>query len=262
MPDSITTIARDTDAPPLRIISTPGRPSITAASRISLLTVDRHPHLIRGNGIDWGSGTGVLAVAAATHPGVDLVVGLELNAAESATARTNAELNGVADRTAFLVADSYQPVAGQDMTVLDSLRGATDFLLANPPTSRGDDGLGLRRRVLREGLPFLRTGGNVLLQVSRQYGQIRTEQLTADTGPFEYRGLLETSDWVPFDQDRPDLRDALDWYVIEENKSGLIYPFHHPTQDREISASDAQKLRDRDGSSPRSQWQMHHLVRR
>jgi hypothetical protein len=262
MPDPISTIARDIDAPPLRIVSTPGRPSITPASRICLLTVDRHPHLLKGSGIDWGSGTGILAVAAATHPGVKLVVGLEFSAGETVTARTNAELNGVADRTAFLVADSYQPLPDQNTSVLDSLRGAAGFLIANPPASDGDDGLGWRRRVLREGLPYLRPGSNVLLQVSRQYGQIRTEQLAADTGQFEYRGVLETSDWVPFDQGRNDLRRALDQYVVSERESDLIYPFLHPTEDRDINAADAQRLRDRDGSSPRSQWRMHHLVRR
>ena len=246
---------------PLRIAATPGKPSITPASRLCLSTIDNYPDLVRGRGIDWGSGCGVLTIAAATHPGVDFVLGLELDADEVATARSNADLNDVGDRTGFLVSDSYDPLPDQNKSMLDSLRGETSFLLANPPTSPDDDGLEWRRRVLRGALEYLVPGADVLLQVSRQYGAERTEHLAGDVGGFEYNGALGTTDWVSFDQGRPELRTALDWYAAEEHRSGRAYSFFHPEHDRVIDAASAQRIRETTGASPRSQWRMHRFTR-
>jgi methylase of polypeptide subunit release factors len=260
MTDGVSSIDRDSGAP-IRIVATAGKPSITPASRLCLTTLDHHPHLLRGSGIDWGSGSGLLAVAAATQPGVDFVLGLELDPAEVRTSRLNAELNGVADRTGFLVSDSYDPLPGQDASILQGLCGSTSFLIANPPTSAGDDGLEWRRRVLAGALRFLEPQADVLLQVSRQYGEGRTERLADDVGGYEYKGLLEATDWVAFDQDRSDLREALDWYVAEEARSGEPYSFFHPTEDHEVDATEARRLRETTGASPRSQWRMYRFTR-
>jgi predicted RNA methylase len=245
--------------PPLRIELDPARPSITPASRLCLETVDRNPHLLQGRGIDWGSGTGVLAIAAATHPGVEFVLGLELEADEVARARTNAEMNGVADRTAFIQVDLFDPFPSADGSLLDAMRGGTDFLIANPPFDPSGDGLGWRRAVLAGAREFLVPSAHVLLQVSRQYGR-RIQRLAADVGGYRYLGLLGSSDWLPFDQDRADLRSALDTYAEVEAATGELYPFRHPTEDREIGAVDALALRDQTGATPRSRWQLHHLV--
>ncbi len=260
MTDAVSSIDRDNGAP-IRIVTTAGKPSITPASRLCLTTIDRHRDLLRGSGIDWGSGSGLLAVAAALQPGVDFVLGLEINEAEVRTSRTNAELNGVADRTGFLVSDSYDPLPGQETSILQGLRGSTSFLIANPPTSAGDDGLDWRRRVLAGALQFLAPQANVLLQVSRQYGERRTKRLADDVGGYEYRGVLEATDWVAFDQDRVDLREALDWYAAEEARSGEPYSFLHPSEDHEVDATEARRLRETTGASPRSQWRMHRFAR-
>jgi len=255
-----TVIARPGRAP-LQIVATRGKPSITPASRLCLSTIDNHPDLVRGRGIDWGSGGGLLTVAAATEPGVGFVLGLELDAAEVATARTNAELNGVADRTGFLVSDSYDPLPNQDVAMLEALRAEATFLIANPPTSAGDDGLGWRRRVLSGALQYLAPGAEVMLQVSRQYGAERTERLASDVGGFVYRGVLGATEWVPFDQSRTDLRAALAWYVAEESRTGEKYTFLHPEQDREVDATEALRLRDATEGSPRTQWRLHRFTR-
>ena len=260
MTDTPTSIARPGRAP-LRIVATRGKPSITPASRLCLSTIDDHPDLIRGRGIDWGSGSGVLTVAAATESDVEFVLGLELDAIEVATARINAEMNGVADRTGFLVSDSYDPLPDQDVAALEALRAKATFLIANPPTSVGDDGLGWRRRVLAGALEYLAPGAEVMLQVSRQYGVKRTERLASDVGGFAYNGVLGSTKWVPFDQNRTDLKAALSWYVAEESRTGDKYPFLHPDQDREIDASEAQRLADMTGASPRTQWRMHRFTR-
>ncbi len=254
------TIARPGHAP-LRIAATPGKLSLTPASHLCLETIDRHHHLLGGEGIDWGSGSGVLAIAAATHRGVRLVVGLELDQNDIATARTNAEMNGVADRVVFLHADGFDALPGTDPTPLQGIRGDARFLIANPPSSTGDDGLEWRRRVLDSARDYLRAGAEVFLQVSRQYGIPRTRALASDVGGYEYRGLLGTTDWAPFDQTRPDLRTALDDYAAEETRSGEPYPFLHPTADRQITATEAKQIRDREGLDPRSQWSMHRFVR-
>jgi len=251
MTDAVSSIARDNGAP-IRIVTTADKPSITPASRLCLTTIDRHPQLLRGSGIDWGSGSGLLAVAAASQPGVDFVLGLEIDEAEVRTARTNAELNGVADRTGFLVSDSYDPLPGQETSILQGLRGSTDFLIANPPTSAGDDGLDWRRRVLSGALQFLGPQAD---------GEGRTKRLAEDVGGYEYRGLLEATDWVAFDQGRPDLREALDWYAAEEARSGEPYSFLHPSEDHQVDATEARRLRETTGASPRSQWRMHRFTR-
>lgn len=260
MTEAPTSIDRS-DRAPLRIVSTHGRPSITPATRLCLSTIDSHPDLIRGRGIDWGSGSGVLTVAAATESKVEFVLGLELDPAEVVTARINAELNGVADRTGFLVSDSYDPLPDQDASMLEALRGKTTFLIANPPTSVGGDGLGWRRRVLTGALEYLAPGAEVLLQVSRQYGAERTERLASDVGGFTYNGVLGSTGWVPFDQNRTDLRAALSWYVAEESRTGEKYSFRHPHQDRQIDAAEAQRLGTITGASPRTQWRMHRFTR-
>ncbi len=246
---------------PLRIKATPGKLSLTPASHLCLDTIDRHRDLLHGQGIDWGSGSGVLAIAAATNPAVDLVVGLEVDRHDVATARTNAELNGVADRVVFLHSNGFEPFPGEDPSPLEELRGGAEFLIANPPSSTGDDGLGWRRRLLDSAREFLVADAEVFLQVSRQYGVSRTEALATDSGGYEYRGLLGTTDWAPFDQERPDLRAALDDYAAEEQRTGEPYPFLHPIEDRQITATEAKRLWDRDRSSPRSQWSMHRFVR-
>lgn len=260
MTDAPRAIARP-GHPSLRIIATPGKLSLTPASHLCLETIDRHGDLLRGRGIDWGSGSGVLAIAAATNPAVSMVVGLELDPDDVATARTNAELNGVADRVVFLHSDGFEPLPGEDPAPLEALRGEGRFLVANPPSSSGDDGLGWRRNALEAAGEYLAPGAEVLLQVSRQYGVRRTRALAAGVDGYGYRGLLGTTDWARFDQTRSDLHAALDDYAAEEERTGEPYPFLHPTEDRQITAAEAKRIRDRDGSSPRSQWSMHRFVR-
>lgn len=244
---------------PLRIVLDRDRPSITPASRLCLHTVDKHSVLLTGNGIDWGSGSGVLAIAAAAQPGVEFVLGLELDDGEIRRARTNAELNGVADRVRFLHADMFDPLPSADGSLREAMRGPAEFLISNPPNSTGDDGLGWRRAVLTGARDLLTPGADVLLQVSRQFGARRTSRLGGED--YEYRGLLESTDWVPYDQTRPDLREALDTYAVMESRTGETYEFLDATEKREIGAVEAAAIRDQTNASPLSQWQVHRFTR-
>jgi hypothetical protein len=49
----------------IQILHPPGTFALTPASRIAVQAIGKYQHLISGYGIDWGSGTGCLAITAA-----------------------------------------------------------------------------------------------------------------------------------------------------------------------------------------------------
>src|SRR5262245_45992336 len=93
----------------LRILHPTGTFALTPASLIALHAIGKHQELLSGTGLDWGAGTGCLAIAAAKAPGVCRVVGLEISEANVAVARDNARRNDVADKVFFFLSDSYSP---------------------------------------------------------------------------------------------------------------------------------------------------------
>lgn len=196
----------------------------TEASRIALVAIGTHQGLLHGKGIDWGSGSGCLTIAAAKVPSVREVTGLELSEAGVAAARANADLNKVATKVTFIHADSFTPVSEVDRENISNLVGHTDFFIANPPSSEGD-GFDFYRRVLREAREFLVDGAPGFITTSVQYGTKRVEGLVQDCPGFSYEGVLASTDWVPFDLDRPDLLHCLELYAQEEDRGGLKYEF-------------------------------------
>jgi ribosomal protein L11 methylase PrmA len=233
--------------------------ALTPASHIALQAIDSNRRNLAGTGLDWGCGSGCLAIAAATIPAVGRVVGLEIVEANIDIARSNAALNGVADKTVFMQSDSYAPFQQPDRDLLDKLAGKIAFILANPPASGGDDGFEYRRIVLRGARRFLAAGGLVHLNISLQYGTQRIERLTREISGFTHRGALASTDWVPFDLQRPDLLPSLEDYAAEEARGGMEYSFRRPAPAR------AQKMNARSalahfrstGESPLSKWQVH-----
>ncbi len=249
---------------PLQIFSPPGKLSLTPASYMAVEAIGTHRDLLAGVGIDWGSGSGCLAVAAAKISAVDGIVGLELAEEDLRVARENARVNGVSDKVTFLHADSYDPYPGENRAALDAIQGRTTFLIANPPASHGDDGLGWRRRVLEGARRFLVGGAPVLMQISYQYGRLRIQRLTDDVHGFTYEGVLAGSDWVVFDQERDDLSRQLVEYVAEEARGGLPYAFPTPgaPDSGHVTAGEALEHFRRTGESPLSKWQLHLFRRR
>lgn len=247
----------------LRLAHPPGTFALTPASHIALTAVGQNHHLLHGRGLDWGSGVGGLAILAARISAVSQVIGLEITAANVAVAEDNARANGVADKVRFLLADGYTPLGADDGCLLDTFIGQTDFILANPPASTGDDGFGFRRQLLAGGQRFLRSGGVVFLNISSQYGQARLAGLRNDASGYVYGGLLASSDWVPFDQKRPDLRQNLEDYVNTEKGGGPRYEFARPSSPGEatLDAQTAQAWYAQTGESPLACWQVH-LFRR
>jgi SAM-dependent methyltransferase len=246
----------------LRIRHPSGTFALTPASLIALEAIGKHKELLKGTGLDWGSGTGCLAIAAARIPAVQNIVGLEIAEANVAIARENALQNGVADKVIFLHSDSYTPFYPADRAILDSLRNKVHFILANPPSSEGDDGFGYRRLVLRGASNFLAPGGVVFLSVSYQYGTTRVKRLGQEVPGFAYRGVLASTDWVPFDLGRPDLLHCLRLYANEERRGGWAYTFQHPDGDGEqtMTAQEALAHFQKTGQSPLSKWQSHWFV--
>lgn len=237
-----------------------GRQTITPASRVALEAVGANADLLSGRGLDWGSGTGLLAVGAASIDAVDWVVGLELDAADVPVAKANAERNGVGAKTRFIHANSYTAVEADEQSVIDDLRGGTEFLIANPPASRSGDGLDWRREALRGGLDFLVSGAPVLVQISYQYALDRIEGLASDVPGYRYTGLAGSSEWLPFDQARDDLSRQVVEYAAVEAAGGVPYTFSDG-QGGHLTATDALARYRATGESPLSKWQMH-LFRR
>jgi hypothetical protein len=245
---------------PLELEHPPGTFAPTIASRTALRAVAEHRHALRGVGIDWGCGVGGLAILAAKASGVERVVGLEQSRADVEIARANARRNGVAERCRFVVADSYVPLDAGERAELEELRRRVDFLLSNPPASAGDDGFGFRRRVLAEGRAFLRPGAPVFLSISSQYGMERIRGLEADAPGFRWRGVLVTTEPVPFDAARADLRANLAQYAAEEARGGERYDFRRPDGSA-LDATEALARFHATGASPLSCWQVHAFVR-
>ena len=113
--------------------------------------------------LDVGTGTGVLAIAAArTAAGVTAV---DRNPAAIECARINARRNGVEDRVDFRLGDLFEPVAGERF----------DLVLCNPPYLEGDPESELEHALLAgdfpdrfaRGLPgHLADGGRALVILS------------------------------------------------------------------------------------------------
>jgi SAM-dependent methyltransferase len=242
---------------PITIRTVPGAYPLTPASTICLESVAASG--LRGRGLDWGCGTGCLAIAAAKLPGVTGVWAFDVIAANVAVAGTNVAANGVEDRVRVVHADSFSALAGRDAAAVEALHGSVDFVLANPPASRGDDGFSFRRRVVRDAAPFVRRGSVFLIQISAQYGSARIRGLVDELPGLRYVGCEASTPWVPFDQSRSDLCGQLEAYAEHERAGGGVYAFgapHDPDGER-IDARTALQGYRSSGASPLSQWQVH-----
>jgi SAM-dependent methyltransferase len=262
LPLEETTVAPETAGglPELKIRHPLGTFALTPASLISLRAIGEHRELLSGQGLDWGSGTGCLAIAAAKIPQVRSVVGLEIGEASVVTARENAIVNGVEGKVTFLLSDSFAPKHPDGQETLRRLEGSIDFLLSNPPSSEGDDGFGYRRIVLRGARRYLVPGSVVFLSVSHQYGRYRVERVCEEAPGFAYGGILSSTDWVPFDLRRPDLLRCLALYAEEERRGGAGYTFQSAETGERLDARAALDSFKRSGVSPLSKWQTHLFV--
>lgn len=248
---------------PIRIHHPEGAFVPTPASLIALEAIAAHQGRFRGRGLDWGSGSGLLAIAAARLAGVKEVLGLELDPRGVAAARGNARRNGAAEKVQFVESDSYHPVSEEGRRTLARFDGSTDFMIANPPSSSPfGDGFEMRRVVVRGAVRYLTPGGLLLLSVSSQYGEGRVAGLLRETPGFRHDGVGASTGLVPFDMGRPDLRRDVRTYAREEERGGLTYAFSNPRNpEKPMTAIEARSHFRATGESPLSRWQSHLLVR-
>ena len=235
----------------------PGTFAPTPATLTALRAIALHGDRLWGEGLDWGSGVGCLAIAAARVPGVTHVLGLELVEANITAARENARENGVADRVVFIHSDSYTPFHAGDRARLEAQAGRGRFILANPPSSSPHgDGFEFRRVVMRGAGRWLAQGGVVFLSVSEQYGPERVGALEADAPGFRLDGVLASTDLVPFDMTRADLAADVETYAAEERRGGWPYVFHDAADpSSRLTAVEALDRFRATGLSPLSRWQ-------
>ncbi len=238
---------------PVAVELAAGGGPVTPASRVMARAVGRCRAMLSGVGIDWGTGTGLLAIAASRIPAVERVVAIEFDQTAVETARRNVERNGAGGAVAVVRADLFTPCDEEGARVLEGVEATAGFMVANPPASDDQDGLGWRRRVLTEARRFLRPGATVLLQVSAHYGADRIRALGGAEG-YRFVETVERSSWVPFDLGREDLRRALDVYVAEERRGGRPYRFRlaggEEVDARSVAAG---------AGPPLTSWQAHRF---
>jgi hypothetical protein len=244
----------------LRVRHPPGTFALTPASRITVAAVGAERERLEGPGIDWGSGVGCVAIAAARVPAVDAVIGLEIRPENVEAARANAAANGVAATVRFFRSDSYEPVTGAGRSALAKLAGRAGFVVANPPASTDDDGFRWRRVVARGAVAYLRPGGRLLVQVSSQYGAARVRSLESEGPGLRWDGVAASTGWVRFDTTRPHLLRNLETFAAAEAAGWPGYAFRWPGSTAPIGAREALARHRETGTSPLSRWQVQRYV--
>jgi len=233
--------------------------ALTPASMITLEAIYQNQNLLFGKGIDWGCGTGCLAITAARIEKVAQIIGLDISEANIREARQNIRENNVEEKVEVELSDSYLPQTSLGQHKLEEYKKQTQFILANPPSSKGDDGFEYRRIVLRDGRSYLQGGGVVFLSISYQYGEKRIDSLAEQIKGYTYGGILSSTEWVPFDLQRSDLLHCIEMYAEEEGQRGIEYQFQNPETAEEsiMNAKEALAYYQRTGKSPLSKWQTH-----
>lgn len=136
--------------------------------------------------LDFGTGSGCIAVAVAAKSPAARVVALDVSAGALELAKLNAQRNGVGDRVQFICGDGLAALATDSRF---------DLILSNPPyipageietlqpevrdfdprgaLDGGVDGLDFYRRLAAEAAVFLKSGGKIMLE----FGDGQTAEL-------------------------------------------------------------------------------------
>ncbi len=233
--------------------------ALTPASHILITSILQHRQLLCGIGIDWGSGVGCAAIIAAKVADIQRIIGLEIEKANLDAAIENAKQNGVFGKVQFMLSDSYSPFDEADRVRLSELQGKVDFIVSNPPSSEADDGFSFRREVLRGAKAYLKKNGVVFLNISFQYGQKRIDRLTEEIGGLVHKGVLHSTEPVPFDLTRKDLFRCIRQYAEVEEQGGPEYAFllPDPAVPGSLDARSAFAYYKKTGASPFTMWQTH-----
>ena len=128
--------------------------------------------------LDWGTGSGALAVSLAVKCPVAEWVAIDVSAAALVVAARNAARHGVAERIRFLESDGFAALPAEDsfdLIVTNPPYIATDEIAMLQPEVRdydprqaldgGADGLDFYRRLAGELAPRLRAGGRLMAEL-------------------------------------------------------------------------------------------------
>ncbi|MEW9123827.1 MAG: peptide chain release factor N(5)-glutamine methyltransferase [Thermotaleaceae bacterium] len=137
--------------------------------------------------VDLGTGSGAITVSLAKYIPNSALYSVDISQRALAIGEKNAVHNGVAGQIRFLEGDLFQPLEEK------GLEGKIDILVSNPPyiprrdieglqvevagyepvlaLDGGEDGLDFYRRIIAEGLRFLRQGGFMALEVGHDQAE-------------------------------------------------------------------------------------------
>jgi release factor glutamine methyltransferase len=155
--------------------------------------------------LDFGTGSGCLAIALAVHCPAARIWAVDLSPAALEVARSNAARHGVEARIHFLPSDGFTALpAGERF----------DLIVANPPyiptaeiarlqpevrdhepraaLDGGPDGLAVIRRLASEAAPWLKPGGRLMLEL----GDGQAETATALLAAAGWGAVTVENDWT------------------------------------------------------------------
>ncbi len=174
-----------------------------------LSTINHQP----STALDFGTGSGCIAIAIATKCPATRVVALDISAKALAVAKQNAERNGVAERIEFVHGDGFNALArwsaATDEPNADGSRGLSphlfDLIISNPPyipgaeiatlqpevrdfdprgaLDGGVDGLDFYRMLAAQAGNFLKPDGKVMLE----FGDGQADEI---------KRIFESQKWV------------------------------------------------------------------
>jgi release factor glutamine methyltransferase len=151
----------------------------------SILLAQAVRELAFGKFLEIGCGSGIVSISAAQNPGVESVIGIDLNPVAVNCSRENAEKLGVSEKCLFVKGNLFAP--------LKNSQGKFDSIAFNPPylpTEKKEDvswdgGRNGRKaidRFLKEFPEFLSQKGVVFLLSSSLSGTGETIQVLRDSG--------------------------------------------------------------------------------
>jgi len=146
--------------------------------------------------LDFGTGSGCLAIALTAHCAETLACALDISARALELAHSNAARHGVVDRIRFFAGDGFAalPEGGQFSVIVSNppyipsgeLAGLEPEVRDHDPRNAldgGEDGLDFYRRLAREGRSWLRSNGRLFLEL----GDGQVEPVCA---------LFESHSWI------------------------------------------------------------------
>lgn len=127
--------------------------------------------------LDWGTGSGCIAIALAVHCQRARVTAIDISEAASSIAQRNASCHAVDSRIDFLVSDGFAAVANgthYDLVVsnppyiprsrIESLQPEVRDFDPRPALDGGVDGLDFHRRLANEAGAFVKRGGRLMVE--------------------------------------------------------------------------------------------------